>query len=163
MTSCGGLISMRNIWKAILLPCPKMHILNVKRGRANSWLYPVSMRASSLPHLSFPTYYSADHELRSLKTSSALMMMISPLRWVLALEFTFPSLHPTTLNWRSLFQAGEVIYLLSECNNTHFMAMNKNFLRGKVPKRVLSVLLAPWLPLTKPTSTSSTILSLCDF
>ncbi|KAL5961513.1 hypothetical protein TSMEX_010754 [Taenia solium] len=29
---------------------------------------------------------------------------------------------------------GEVVYLLSECNNTHFMAMNKSIIRGKVPK-----------------------------
>ncbi|VDK23875.1 unnamed protein product [Taenia asiatica] len=38
---------------------------------------------------------------------------------------------------------GEVVYLLSECNNTHFMAMNKSFVRGKVPKSVLRVLVPP--------------------
>ncbi|VDK24206.1 unnamed protein product [Taenia asiatica] len=38
---------------------------------------------------------------------------------------------------------GEVIYLLYECDNTHFMAMNKSFKRGWVSKRVLNVLLAP--------------------
>ncbi|KAL5103682.1 hypothetical protein TcWFU_003764 [Taenia crassiceps] len=37
---------------------------------------------------------------------------------------------------------GEVIYLLHECGNTHFMAMNKSIRRGRVPKRVLNVLVA---------------------
>ncbi|EUB56372.1 sorbin [Echinococcus granulosus] len=39
--------------------------------------------------------------------------------------------------------AGEVIYLLFECDSTYFMAMNKGLTRGRVPKSVLNVLVAP--------------------
>ncbi|VDD80867.1 unnamed protein product [Mesocestoides corti] len=38
---------------------------------------------------------------------------------------------------------GEVIYLLTDCSATEFLAMNKSGTRGKVPKNVLNVLVAP--------------------
>ncbi|KAL5965878.1 hypothetical protein TSMEX_006373, partial [Taenia solium] len=49
-------------------------------------------------------------------------------------------------------RAGEVIHLLFECGSADFMAVNKIFPRGRVPKRVLNVVVAPSCPTDRPTS-----------
>ncbi|KAL5103691.1 hypothetical protein TcWFU_004280 [Taenia crassiceps] len=48
-----------------------------------------------------------------------------------------------TSNEELSVRVGEVIYLLFACNSAEFMALNKCFLRGRVPRRVLNILVAP--------------------